>query len=151
MAALSKAATDSSNSIDGGEQLRSRPGGADLSATPVTVASQIELLFSFAQSGLEQMKKNGAPGAAIAYASSTLSLVKPLMTQYLTMLNLLVRAGVEINGNPFLDEDTVLPEIRAFLSRKEMAGVLHEAIPEMPEDQLEILEDLIGTNFRCAD
>jgi hypothetical protein len=151
MAALSKAATDSSNSIDAGEQLRPRIGGADASSTPLTVASQIELLFSFAQSSLEQMQKNGAPTAAIVYTSSALSMLKPLLTQYVTMLNLLIRAGVEINGNPFLDDDTVLPEIRAFLSRKEMAGILHEAIPQMPVDQVEILEDLIGPNSRCAD
>lgn len=146
MAALSKAASNYSDSIDMTDLTKAGLGGAQTYAAPLTVASQIEFVLSLAQSHLDFMQKNGTPAAATAYMASALAMVRPLMAQYLKMLNLLIKAGVEINGNPFLDEETILPEIRAFLANKDIAGILHEAMPALPTDQVEILEDLIGRN-----
>jgi hypothetical protein len=151
MAALSKAVADSSSPADLTEPMRLGPTGPETSSMPLTVASQIDVVISLAQAQLDLMQKAGVAGASLAYMSSALSMVKPLLAQYINMMSLLIKAGVEINGNPFLDEDTVLPEIRSFLSNKDLAGILHEAIPAVPEDQVEILEDLISGNLRRRD
>ena len=60
------------------------------------------------------------------------------------MLNLLVRAGIEINGNPFLDEDTTLHEIRQFLRLNEVMAMLPQVIYNLEPEQAEIAEDLLG-------
>ena len=70
--------------------------------------------------------------------------VEPLIAHISTMLNLLVRAGIEINGNPFLDEDTTLHEIRQFLRLDEVMPMLPEVIYNLEPDQAEIAEDLLG-------
>jgi len=151
MAALSKAVADINNSVDLTEQMRLGTSGTEAFSMPLTVTSQIDVVISLAQAQLELMQKAGMAGASIAYMSSALSMVKPLLAQYMNMMSLLIKAGVEINGNPFLDEDTVLPEIRRFLSNKDLACILREAIPSMPEDQVEILEDLVGGNLPRRD
>jgi hypothetical protein len=151
MAALSKAESKVLPSIDTTEQALSGRGGTEAFAAPLTASNQVEFVLSLAQSYLDYLDRNAVSDAATAYMSATLLFVKPLLTQYVTMLNLLVRAGVEINGNPFLDEDTVLPEIRAFLGSKEIAAILPEAIFGLANDQMEILEDLTGKSFRTVD
>jgi hypothetical protein len=69
--------------------------------------------------------------------------VEPLIAHISTMLNLLVRAGIEINGNPFLDEDTTLHEIRQFLRLNEVMAMLPQVIYNLEPEQAEIAEDLL--------
>jgi hypothetical protein len=69
--------------------------------------------------------------------------VQPLLLHLSTMLNLLVRAGAEINGNPFLDEGTTLHEIRQFLHQQEIMSLMPQVIYDLEADQAEIVEDLL--------
>jgi hypothetical protein len=69
--------------------------------------------------------------------------IQPLLLHLSTMLNLLVRAGAEINGNPFLDEGTTLHEIRQFLHQQEIMSLMPQVIYDLEANQAEIVEDLL--------
>ena len=77
-------------------------------------------------------------------ALAAMHTVEPLIGHISTMLNLLVRAEVEINGNPFLDEDTTLHEIRQFLRLDEVMAMLPGVIYNLEPEQADIAEDLLG-------
>ena len=105
---------------------------------------QINTLLSLLHACLEQPRLQAAPsGPEVQNALAAFHNVEPLISHISTMLNLLVRAGIEINGNPFLDEDTTLHEIRQFLRLQEVMAMLPQVIYNLEPEQAEIAEDLL--------
>lgn len=106
---------------------------------------QINTLLSLLHACLEQPRLQETPSVPeVQNALAAFHTVEPLISHISTMLNLLVRAGMEINGNPFLDEDTTLHEIRQFLRLKEVMVMLPQVIYNLEPEQAEIAEDLLG-------
>ena len=105
---------------------------------------QINTLLSLLHACLDQPRLQAAvPGPEVQNALAAFHNVEPLIAHISTMLNLLVRAGIEINGNPFLDEDTTLHELRQFLRLKEVMAMLPQVIYNLESEQAEIVEDLL--------
>lgn len=105
---------------------------------------QIDTLLNLLRACLEQTRVQAAPsGPEVQDALAAFHNVEPLVSHISTMLNLLIRAGIEINGNPFLDEDTTLHEIREFLRLKEVMAMLPQVIYNLEPEQAEIAEDLL--------
>jgi hypothetical protein len=106
---------------------------------------QINTLLSLLHACLDQPRLQAAsPNPEVQNALAAFHNVEPLIAHISTMLNLLVRAGIEINGNPFLDEDTTLHEIRQFLRLNEVMVMLPQVIYNLEPEQAEIAEDLLG-------
>ena len=106
--------------------------------------AQVNTLLSLLRACLDQSRVQTALPAMEAQAAlAAFHTVEPLLMHISTMLNLLVRAGMEINGNPFLDEDTTLHEIRQFLRLNEVMVMLPQVIYNLEPDQVEIAEDLL--------
>jgi hypothetical protein len=106
---------------------------------------QINTLLSLLHACLEQPRLQATSSEPeVQNALAAFHDVEPLITHISTMLNLLVRAGIEINGNPFLDEDTTLHEIRQFLRLNEVMVMLPQVIYNLEPEQAEIAEDLLG-------
>jgi hypothetical protein len=106
---------------------------------------QVNALLGLLHACLEQpLLQASTPGPEVQNALSAFHTVEPLIAHIPTMLNLLVRAGIEINGNPFLDEDTTLHEIRQFLRLNEVMVMLPQVIFNLEPEQAEIAEDLLG-------
>jgi hypothetical protein len=106
---------------------------------------QINTLLSLLHACLEQPPPQAVPsGPEVQNALAAFHTVEPLISHISTMLNLLVRAGIEINGNPFLDEDTTLHEIQQFLRLHEVMALLPQVIYNLEPEQAEIAEDLLG-------
>jgi hypothetical protein len=143
MSALSKASSNTKYLSEAAEKMPEIIGRTGEGAYPVTVKDQIELVFAFAQLYLDGRETRGDNRNPVGAAAILLT-VKPLFTQYVTMMNLLIRAGIEINGNPFLDEETVLEEIRGFLCQENISSVLPEAMFGLEPDQSEVLDELLG-------
>jgi hypothetical protein len=107
--------------------------------------AQINTLLSLLHACLDQPRLQAAsPAPEVQNALAAFHTVEPLIAHISTMLNLLVRAGIEINGNPFLDEDTTLHEIRQFLRLNEVMAMLPQVIYNLEPEQAEIAEDLLG-------
>jgi hypothetical protein len=105
---------------------------------------QINTLLSLLHACLDQPRlAAAAPEPEVQNALAAFHTVEPLIAHISTMLNLLVRAGIEINGNPFLDEDTTLHEIRQFLRLNEVMALLPQVIYNLEPEQAEIAEDLL--------
>jgi hypothetical protein len=104
---------------------------------------QINTLLSLLHACLDQPRLEAAPGPEMQNALAAFHTVEPLIAHISTMLNLLVRAGIEINGNPFLDEDTTLHEIRQFLRLRDVMVMLPQVIYNLEPEQAEIAEDLL--------
>lgn len=102
--------------------------------------AQVDTLLGLMRACIEQPRFQ-APDAPLALAA--FHTLEPLLMHVPTMLNLLVRAGIEINGNPFLDEDTTLHEIRQFLRLNEVMVMLPQVIYNLEPEQVEIAEDLL--------
>lgn len=102
--------------------------------------AQVNTMLSLLRSCIEQPRLQTPEGPLALAAFHTL---EPLLMHVSTMLNLLVRAGIEINGNPFLDEDTTLHEIRQFLRLNEVMVMLPQVIYNLEPEQIEIAEDLL--------
>lgn len=106
---------------------------------------QINTLLSLLHACLEQSRLQATlPETEAQNTLAAIHAVEPLIAHISTMLNLLVRAGIEINGNPFLDEDTTLHEIRQFLRLNEVMAMLPQVIYNLEPEQAEIAEDLLG-------
>jgi len=106
---------------------------------------QINTLLSLLHACLEQPRLQATSSEPdVQNALAAFHTVEPLIGHISTMLNLLVRAGIEINGNPFLDEDTTLHEIRQFLRLNEVMVMLPQVIYNLEPEQAEIAEDLLG-------
>src|ERR1700712_1517451 len=106
---------------------------------------QINPLLSLLHACLDQPRlQMASPDPEVQNALAAFHTVEPLIAHISTMLNLLVRAGIEINGNPFLDEDTTLHEIRQFLRLNEVMAMLPQVIYNLEPEQAEIAEDLLG-------
>lgn len=106
---------------------------------------QINTLLSLLHACLEQPRlQETSPEPEVHNALAAFHTVEPLIAHISTMLNLLVRAGIEINGNPFLDEDTTLHEIRQFLRLSDVMVMLPQVIYNLEPEQAEIAEDLLG-------
>ena len=105
---------------------------------------QINTLLSLLHACLDHpLKQATLAGPDVQTALTAFHTVEPLIGHITTMLNLLVRAGIEINGNPFLDEDTTLYEIRQFLRLDEVMALLPQVIYNLEPEQAEIAEDLL--------
>jgi hypothetical protein len=105
---------------------------------------QIDTLLSLLHACLDQPQLAAtSPVPEVQNALAAFHTVEPLIAHISTMLNLLVRAGIEINGNPFLDEDTTLHEIRQFLRLNEVMAMLPQVIYNLEPEQAEIAEDLL--------
>ena len=106
--------------------------------------AQINAMMALMRSGLERAQlETGLHAPEVQQALTTFHAVQPLLLHLPAMLNLLLKAGIEINGNPFLDEDTTLHEIRRFLQSGEIKALLPQVIDGLEPDQLEIAEDLL--------
>jgi hypothetical protein len=106
--------------------------------------AQINTLLSLLHVCLDQPRLQATPAGTESQLSlAAFHVVEPLIAHVATMLNLLVRAGIEINGNPFLDEDTTLHEIRQFLRLDEVVAILPQVIYNLAPEQAEIAEDLL--------
>ena len=106
--------------------------------------AQVNTLLSLLRACLDQSRVQTAlPAMEAQNALAAFHTIEPLLMHISTMLNLLVRAGMEINGNPFLDEDTALHEIRQFLRLNEVMVMLPQVIYNLEPDQVEIAEDLL--------
>jgi hypothetical protein len=119
---------------------------SQLSVTRQTALQvQINSLLSLLHACLEQPNLQATSSEPeVQNALAAFHTVEPLIGHISTMLNLLVRAGIEINGNPFLDEDTTLHEIRQFLRLNEVMVMLPQVIYNLEPEQVEIAEDLLG-------
>jgi hypothetical protein len=127
------------------ESLLLQSGSAQAMNQTNALQVQINTLLSLLHACLDQSRSPGTlPGAEVQNALAAFHTVEPLIAHISTMLNLLVRAGVEINGNPFLDEDTTLHEIRQFLRLNEVMVMLPQVIYNLEPEQAEIAEDLLG-------
>ena len=115
------------------------------SVSPQTALQvQINTLLSLLHACLDQPRLTAvSPEPEVQNALAAFHTVEPLIAHISTMLNLLVRAGIEINGNPFLDEDTTLHEIRQFLRLNEVMVMLPQVIYNLEPEQAEIAEDLL--------
>lgn len=110
-------------------------------ALQVQINTLLSLLHAYAS---QPQRQAPFPEPDVQNALAALHTVEPLIGHISTMLHLLVRAGLEINGNPFLDEDTTLHEIRQFLRLDEVMAMLPEVIYNLEPEQAEIAEDLLG-------
>jgi hypothetical protein len=110
-------------------------------ALQIQINTLLSLMHAYASHAQQQAP---LPEPDIQSALVAMHTVEPLIQHISTMLNLLVRAGVEINGNPFLDEDTTLHEIRQFLKLGEVMPMLPGVIYDLEPEQAEIVEDLLG-------
>jgi hypothetical protein len=119
---------------------------SQLSVTRQTALQvQINSLLSLLHACLEQPNLQATSSEPeVQNALAAFHTVEPLIGHISTMLNLLVRAGIEINGNPFLDEDTTLHEIRQFLRLNDVMVMLPQVIYNLEPEQAEIAEDLLG-------
>jgi hypothetical protein len=115
------------------------------SVSPQTALQvQINTLLSLLHACLDEPGLTASsPEPEVQNALAAIHTVEPLIAHISTMLNLLVRAGMEINGNPFLDEDTTLHEIRQFLRLNEVMVMLPQVIYNLEPEQAEIAEDLL--------
>ena len=105
---------------------------------------QVNTMLSLMRACIEQpLIQASLPAAQAQHALAAFHTLEPLLMHMSTMLNLLVRAGIEINGNPFLDEDTTLHEIRQFLRLNEVMVMLPQVIYNLEPEQVEIAEDLL--------
>lgn len=106
--------------------------------------AQINAMLALLRSCLEQDQLDtGLHATELQEALTTFHAVHPLLSHVPALLNLLLRAGIEINGNPFLDEDTTLHEIRQFLQSSEIKPILPQIVYGLEPDQVEIAEDLL--------
>ena len=110
-------------------------------ALQIQINTLLSLMHAYASHAQQQA---ALPEPDVQSALVAMHTVEPLIQHISTMLNLLVRAGVEINGNPFLDEDTTLHEIRQFLQLGEVKEMLPEVLYNLAPEQAEIAEDLLG-------
>lgn len=116
-----------------------------LSALPRNFQDQVNNVLANAKAFIDDWHENeGRNDPDCKAAVAAYEAVKPLLTQHALMIHLLVRAAAEINGNPFLDDDSALPEIRQFLRQSEIASVLPEVIFDIAPDQVEIVDELLG-------
>lgn len=106
--------------------------------------AQINTVLGVMHAYLAQSRRqNSLHGPEAQQALAAFHTVQPLLLHLSTMLNLLVRAGAEINGNPFLDEDTTLHEIQRFLRQQEIMSLMPQVVYDLEADQAEIVEDLL--------
>jgi hypothetical protein len=110
-------------------------------ALQIQINTLLSLMHAYASQAQQQAPLTEPDLQSALVAMHT---VEPLIQHISTMLNLLVRAGVEINGNPFLDEDTTLHEIRQFLQMGEVMAMLPEVLYNLEPEQAEIAEELLG-------
>ena len=92
---------------------------------------------------VQAQRQNSLCRSEAQQALAAFHTVQPLLLHLSTMLNLLVRAGAEINGNPFLDEDTTLHEIQRFLRQQDIMSIMPQVVYDFEADQAEIVEDLL--------
>lgn len=105
---------------------------------------QVNIMLGLMRACIEQpLIQASLPAAQAQHALAAFHTLEPLLMHMSTMLNLLVRAGMEINGNPFLDEDTTLHEIKQFLRLNEVMVMLPQVIYNLEPEQVEIAEDLL--------
>jgi len=122
-----------------------RSANAPAVVPTATLQAQVNRVLSAAESFIEDWAAHeGKNDPDCASAVAALEAVRPLLTQHAFMLHLLVRAGAEINGNPFLSEETILPEVRQFLRQPEIAPVLPEVVFDIQPDQVEIVDELLA-------
>lgn len=106
--------------------------------------AQINAVLNFMQACITQARlENGPHAPEVQQTLAHFHAVQPLLQQVPTMLDLLLKAGLEINGNPFLDEDTALHAIRQFLRSGSIKTVLPDIVCDLDPDQVEIVEDLL--------
>lgn len=106
--------------------------------------SQISATLDFMQACISQARlDNGLHAPEFQQALTRFHTLQPLLAQVPAMLELLLKAGIEINGNPFLDEDTALHAIRQFLRSGAVKPVLSQVVYDLEPDQVEIAEDLL--------
>jgi hypothetical protein len=112
--------------------------------------AQINTVLNIMHAYLAQsQRQNSVHAPEVQDAVAAFHTVQPLLLHLSTMLNLLVRAGAEINGNPFLDEGTTLHEIRQFLHQQEVMSLMPQVIYDLEADQAEIVEDLLDLDPEC--
>lgn len=111
---------------------------------PGGLQAQINLVLQFMQACIAQARlENGLHAPEVQQVLTHFHAVQPLLQQVPAMLDLLLKAGIEINGNPFLDEDTTLHALRQFLRSGNIKPVLSQVVYDLEPDQVEIVEDLL--------
>ena len=111
---------------------------------PGGLQAQINLVLQFMQACIAQARlENGLHAQEVQQVLTHFHAVQPLLQQVPAMLDLLLKAGIEINGNPFLDEDTTLHALRQFLRSGSIKPVLSRVVYDLEPDQVEIVEDLL--------